>query len=631
MKGRLRVLFSLLLTTVLVMSLFTGLVSGKQVKNGEDYDYHVVRDVMVEMRDGVKLSTDLYLPAPTSKKEEKQGFPTLVLRTPYNKDTYGGAEGPFFAQKGYAVVVQDTRGRFKSEGEWDFIFDDANDGYDLIEWAAAQEFSNGKVGTMGLSYMAYTQYVLAKSKPPHLVTMIPLEGASNFAEEVFFTGGAMQLDRYLSWTLGQSHDTARRMDEQNGNTYYQEQLANVNYQELLNYTPRNGITLLNELQGWWKEALQSPEYGAYWKEISPQEWHDSWPVPTYHVGGWYDILLSGTSNNYIGITENGPEKRKLKTVGKPINIRESQKLMIGPWTHGYPTKNVGEAVFPEADLSDVHNGENGTENWRLEQLRWFDYWLKGIKNGVMDEDPVKLYVMDEENSGYWRTEKEWPLARTEYTKYYLRDGKSGTIHSLNDGVLSPEKPKANEKPDAYTYDPDNPVETVGGNLSGTTPASKRGPQDQQEIEQGVLTFTTDALKEDTEVTGPIEVKLWASSSAKDTDFAVKLTEVSPDGRSIIIQDSIIRARYRESREKETLLNPGEVYEYTIDLGTTSNIFNKGNRIRVDVSSSNYPRFDNNPNTGNKWGTDSESIIAENTIYHDSEHPSHIILPIIPSK
>lgn len=305
--------------------------------------------------------------------------------------------------------------------------------------------------------------------------------------------------------------------------------------------------------------------------------------------------------------------------------------MIGPWTHGYPTKNVGASVFPEADLSDVHNGANGTENWRLEQLRWFDYWLKGIENGVMDEDPVKLYVMDEENSGYWRTEKEWPLERTEYTNYYLREGKSGTIESLNDGVLSPEKPKAAEMPDSYTYDPDNPVQTAGGNLSGTTPASKRGPQDQQDIEKGVLTFTTDVLKEDTEVTGPIEVNLWASSSAKDTDFAVKLTEVSPDGRSIIIQDSIIRARYRESREKETLLNPGEIYEFTIDLGTTSNIFNKGNRIRVDVSSSNYPRFDNNPNTGNKWGTDSETIIAENMIYHDPEHPSHIILPIIPSK
>jgi putative CocE/NonD family hydrolase len=630
MKGKKRVLFSMLLTFVLVMSLFTGLVSGKQVENEGLYDYQVTRDVMVEMRDGVKLATDLYLPTPTSKKEEVLGFPTLVLRTPYNKNGYGGAEGPFFAKRGYAVVVQDTRGRYKSEGEWDFVFDDANDGYDLIEWAAAQKFSNGKVGTMGLSYMAYTQYVLAKSKPPHLVTMIPLEGASNFAEEVFFTGGAMQLDRYLSWTLGQSKDTARRVDEQNGNTYYQDQLAMVDYQELLNYTPRNGITLLNELQPWWKEAMENPHYGEYWKSISPQEWHESWPVPTYHVGGWYDILLDGTSNNYIGITENGPEKRKLKALGKPVNIRESQKLLIGPWTHGYPKNEVGPTTFSQADLSDSHDGANGTENWRFEQLRWFDYWLKGIENGVMDEDAVKLYVMDGEDS-YWRTEKEWPLERTQYTKFYLQEGKSESINSLNDGVLSTEEPKKNEEPDQYTYDPSNPTPTVGGNLSGTTPGSKRGPLDQQHIEEGVLTYTTEVLEEDTEVTGPIEVNLWASSSAKDTDFAVKLTEVHPDGRSIIIQDSIIRARYRESREQETLLEPGEIYEFTINLGTTSNVFNKGHRIRVDVSSSNHPRFDNNPNTGNKWGTDSEIIIAENTIYHDREHPSHIVLPIIPKK
>nr|BAA01048.1 glutaryl 7-ACA acylase precursor [Brevibacillus laterosporus] len=626
---------SMLLTVLLVTSLFSSVAFGQseQEKAEELYQYELKTDVMVEMRDGVKLATDIYLPVAKTEQEKKDGFPTLVFRTPYNKDTYGKTEGPFFAKRGYAVVVQDTRGRYKSEGEWNFVFDDAKDGYDLIEWAAVQDFSTGKVGTMGLSYMAYTQYVLAESKPPHLVTMIPLEGMSNPAEEVFFTGGAMQLDRYLSWTLGQAVDTARRLDEKNGNTVNQDKIKKAldDYEKWLNHMPRSKVAPLNQMIDWWKEAMDHPEYDEYWKSISPQEQHDTWPVPTYHVGGWYDILLNGTSKNYIGITENGPTERYLPALEKTVNIQDTQKLLIGPWTHGYPQTAVGTFNFPKADLSDVHNAGNGADNWRLEQLRWFDYWLKGIDNGIMDEDPVKLYIMKGENDGFWRTEKEWPIARTEYTNYYLHDGKSGTIDSLNDGILSTEKPKSGKKADSYLYDPKNPTPTVGGNISGTTPNDERGPQDQQGIEKDVLTYTTEVLNEDTEVTGPIKVKLWASTNAKDTDFAVKLTDVYPDGRSIIIQDSIIRGRYHESREKETLLEPGKIYEFTIDLGSTANIFKKGHRIRVDVSSSNYPRFDNNPNTGHKFGNDAAMKTAKNTIYHDSEHPSHIILPIIPNE
>jgi putative CocE/NonD family hydrolase len=600
-----------------------------------DYEYKVISDVMVEMSDGTQLATNIYVPAAKTGEEKEEGFPTLVSRTPYTKEYFGKINAPFFAKKGYAVVVQDTRGRYKSEGDFNFVFDDAKDGYETIEWAAEQDWSNGKIGTYGISYMAYTQYLLAKSKPPHLVTMVPLQGMSNPAEEVMFTGGAFQLDRYLSWALGQSKDTANRLDMESGDdsTEYLDAIedALANYEEWLNHLPRKDVEPLNNVADWWVEGLNNPADGDYWKEIAPNQDYEEWPVPTYHVGGWYDILLEGTVNNFSGIAENGPEERRLEALDKNVNIQETQKMLIGPWTHGYPTTKVGPLEFPEADLSDRHNGENGAENWRMEQLRWFDYWLKGIDNEIMDEPPIELYVMEGENEGYWRYENEWPLARTKYTTYYLREGESGSIDSLNDGVLSLEAPSENEEADTYTYDPNNPTPTVGGNLTGTASKEERGPLEQGDVEKDVLTYTTTPLDEDTEITGPIKVKLWASSSAKDTDFAVKLTDVYPDGKSIIIQDSILRARYHESREEENLLEPGEIYEFTIDLGPTSNVFKKGHRIRVDVASSNYPRFDNNPNTGDEWGENANTVVAENTIYHDSKHPSQIILPVIPNE
>lgn len=608
-------------------------------------EYVQCSDVMVEMRDGTKLATNIYLPI-----TEEEAVPALVIRTPYRK---GGLEGwqstTFYAKNGYAVVAQDTRGRYGSEGVFDFVFDDANDGYDTIEWVASQEgWCNGKVGTYGHSYNAYTQYLLPlatdpvsgkPSSPPHLVCMLPLQGTSNLVEESMFTGGAYQLDRYLSWGLGQSIDTARRKDIDEGTSpFYENMMIQARYTDYnskwLDYLPRNDIEPLNIVTVWWEESLNHPADDWYWKQVAPNQAHKIWPVPTYHVGGWYDILLDGTTNNYIGINKHGPKKRYVEALDERVNIRKTQKLMVGPWTHSRPTNNVGPFVYPGADLTGAGIGCTDPTSgvcWDNERLRWFDYWLKGIDNGIMDEPPVLIYVMEGENEGYWRSENEWPLARTQYKKYYLREGAPEPIDSLNDGILSTHKPKKKEDPDSFDYDPANPTPTVGGNISGTAPAGVRGPMDQQLIEGDVLTYTTDPLKKDTEVTGPITAHLWVSSSAPDTDFTAKLADVYPDGRSIIIQDSILRARYHKSREKEKLLKPGKIYKLTIYLGPTSTVFKAGHRIRVDVASSNYPRFDNNPNTGKKFGTDVEDdfVIATNTIYHDKKHPSHILLPIIP--
>jgi putative CocE/NonD family hydrolase len=363
----------------------------------------------------------------------------------------------------------------------------------------------------------------------------------------------------------------------------------------------------------WKEWIQHPSYDDYWqKAMRPVEEHYAdVQVPVYGMGGWFDVFLQGTLNNFMGVRKHGREPGK-----------SSQKVVIGPWIHSLGSAGrdtvTGDVDFGPAVRIDLMN----------EHVRWFDYWLKGVDNGIADEPPVNVFVM---GANRWRRASDWPIPGTRFTQYYLHSGGSANS-SFGDGVLDIKAP-GSEDADHFVYDPRNPVLTVGGSTccsEDITPVSM-GPRNQQYLEwrPDVLVYSTPALEDDVEVMGPVSMVLYASSDARDTDFTAKLVDVYPDGRAYNVAQGIIRARYRDSWEEPTLLEPGRIYKYTIDLWSTSNRFLKGHRIRVEVSSSNFPQFDRNPNTGNPFGMDAEMKTASQTVYHDAGHPSHIVLPVVP--
>lgn len=510
---------------------------------------------MVPMRDGVKLATDVYLP------KGEGPWPAILIRTPYdkNKTNPGGA-----TRGGYALVVQDIRGRFASEGkDMAFINDgwgEKQDGYDTVEWIAKQPWCNGKVGTMGGSYMGIAQNLLVCTRPPHLVCSYASVAASNLYTQAGYIGGAFVKRLVEGWLQSNK------------------------------WHPDNLLLM-----------RQHTNFDDYWKNLDCESKYPQAVTPMVQVGGWYDIFSQGTLNSFMILQNNGGPGAKGK-----------QKLVMGPWTHGgmRPGSPQGDLTYPlNSKLPDSFSN-----------VRWFEYWLKGVDNGIMNTPPVAYYVMGDPTDpnapgNQWRTADTWPPP-AKYTPYYLR----------SDGRLLPQAPPANEPPQTYTYDPKNPVPTRGGN-NLNMPA---GPMDQRPVENrpDVLLFTTTVLERPLEVTGRVKVILWASSSAIDTDFTAKLTDVYPDGRSMLVLDGIIRARHRDSMEREHFMEPGKVYRFEIDLWSTSLIFNAGHRIRVAISSSNYPRFDANPNTGRQSWEEQNPIVAKNTIYHDAERPSHILLPVI---
>ena len=364
------------------------------------------------------------------------------------------------------------------------------------------------------------------------------------------------------------------------------------------------------LADYYYDWLAHPEFDDYWKNLCIEDNHPRLGVPACNIGGWYDIFLGGTIRNFLGMRANGGSD----------DARRGQKLLIGPWQHGSRGGSVvGDHYFGlaadamAADLDGVH-------------FRWFDYWLKGINNGVLDEPPVRVFVMGD---NVWRDEQEWPLARAQNTGYYLHSqGKANSSHG--DGSLSPEPP-GQEPPDVYLYNPADPVPTRGGGLCCNPYFAANGAFDQQEIEArpDVLVYSTPPLERDLEVTGPVTVTLWAATSQTDTDFTAKLVDVCEDGCARNLTDGIIRARYRNSSSQPSFLEPGRAYEFTIDLWATSNVFQKGHSIRVEISSSNFPRFDRNTNTGNVISGDAEFKPALQTVMHDAQHPSRITLPVVP--
>jgi uncharacterized protein len=618
--------------------------STKTPQSAPKYDIAVFKDVMVPMRDGVKLACNIYRPALNGKLVEGK-FPVILERTPYNKDA-GEYLTNAFVPAGYVAVRQDVRGRFDSEGKWRFFRDDSNDGYDTVNWIGEQSWSDGGIGTVGMSYPGGTQHALALSNPPYLKAMIPAYATSDVGRYGIRHNGAFEM-RWINWVfngVGPEGSTAA----QNEQTH--EALVQLGEQvrEYVKAMPiRKGATPLElnpEYEDWLVQAMSHGDYDDFWKNNGIDvvehisEYKD---IPVYQISGWYDSNVQAASLNYVALSKS---KKSL------------QRLIVGPWWHGGQWHtNAGEAEFgPDAaiDFDDF-------------QLRWFDHWLRGIDNGVDREPPVRIFVMGGGDAhktsegrifvgGHWRDEREWPLARTQVTPYYL--------HS--NGLLSQQKP-ASEPPISYEFDPRHPAPTLGGNIAAHNgPPShhnsierpgdsgnlmEQGPYDQScraniwfcedtrpiSARNDVLVFQTEPLDKDMEVTGRLIVKLWASSNESDTDFTAKLIDVYPPskdfpaGVALNIGDSIVRARYRNSLEHAELMKLNEVYPFTIEMYPTSLVFQKGHRIRLDISSSNFPRFDVNPNTGEALNDNRRWAIALNTIYHDALHPSRILLSVIP--
>ena len=554
----------------------------------------VERDVPVKMRDGIVLHADIYRPKTGGK------YPVLLQRTPYNKD--GGVEfGVKAAARGYVTIIQDVRGRFSSDGEWYTFKHESDDGYDTVEWAAGLPYSNGKVGMFGASYVGATQMLAAITQPPHLAGIFPVVTASNYHDGWTYQGGAFEQWFSESWTSGLAENTLQRRVEKNTNALtWAEKLPLSSYPVL---EPGAGEGLAPYFLEW----LQHPTYDDYWKTWSIEDHFSQIQVPGYHVGGWYDIFMGGTLRNYAGI----------KARSGSVDARRGQRLLIGPWYHGPFTGKTGDV-----DFGSEANVEKTSDDIIL---RWYDYLLKGIQNGVEKEKPVKIFVM---GKNIWREEDDWPLARAKSTRFYLHSaGKANTL--AGDGTLSSTPPQA-ETRDSFVYDPADPVPTRGGGLCCDNDHLASGAFDQRpnENRNDVLVYTTPVLHDDMEVTGPISVELYASSSAVDTDLTAKLVDVRPDGFSQNLTDGILRARYRNSQEKPELMQAGNIYKFIIDVWATSNVFLAGHRLRLEISSSNFPRFDRNLNTAEDPERGSRWVKATNTIYHDREHPSALILPLV---
>jgi len=605
-------------------------------------DVVVQSDVMVAMRDGIQLATDIYLPAQGGKARSGR-FPALLMRTPYNKEVRAAPFARYFAARGYVVVVQDVRARYKSQGHWRPWYDDGRDGYDTAAWIGRQSWSDGGIGTVGTSYEGGTQQTLAIADAPHLKAMIPLFSVSNVTRYGVRHNGAFEL-RWFNWVFSMGEPggepdlialaAARAASDPAAAPALAQLVREV--PEYVRALPlRAGTTPLKfapDYESWLIGAMSRGGGDAFYRDMGVEvvdHLDDYKDIPVYHVTGWYDSWSLQVANlNYPGLRAH---KKSL------------QRLIVGPWTHSRPNLSyAGDAQFTPDAAIDLNAFE----------LRWFDRWLKGIGNGVDREPPVRIYVMGGGDAhkttdgrvfvgGHWRDEKEWPLARARTTPYFLHAG----------GVLAPDSPAA-AAPITYRFDPRHPVPTLGGNLSSQGVLASAGATDQRcrsdlwtctdaaplSARNDILVFSTAPLTQDLEVTGPLVVKLWASSDSLDTDFTAKLIDVYPPstdfpaGIDLNIGDGIVRARYRNGPATEAqMLERGKTYEFTIEMYPTSILFRRGHRIRLDISSSNFPRFDVNPNTGEPLNDNRSSRIAENTVYLDPSHPSRILLPVIPAE
>ena len=529
-------------------------------------------NVTVPMRDGIRLSANVFRPGAQGR------YPAVLLRTPYDKGSAITTAYQAYVNHGYAVVVQDVRGRYKSGGKFEPINQDVNDGDDTLNWIARQSWSDGGVGMYGGSYLGIAQWKAALARNPHLKAIFPyVSGDDDYRDRFYSTGGAMKIGHRLLWLA----------ENMRANGY-----VPPDFKSYVSTLPvrRAGAAATGRSVDVWNIAINHPSYDQFWKSVSVREHLKDVHVPVYAVGGWFDNYVESDLDAFSILSKHN----------------HSDRIMIGPWPH------VFSATFPGANF-----GKDAQVSLRPEILKWFDRWVKG-KDIPAPEHPVRLFVM---GINKWRDEDEWPLARARNEKFYL--GPGGELGS---------KPDPRTEPDSFVYDPRNPVPTVGGAVCCDQRVFPWGPLDQRQVEKrrDVLSYTTAPMPADTEVTGPIRVVLYASSSAVDTDFTAKLVDVFPDGQARNLTDGILRTRYRDSLEFPKLMMPGDVYRMTIDAGVTSNVFRAGHRIRLEISSSNFPRFDRNPNTGELPADDREMRTATQTVYHDHDRHSYLLLPIVPT-
>ncbi len=552
-------------------------------------------DQRVPMRDGITLSADVYFPE--EAKEQALCCPVILTRTPYMKATTTVLEpAAYFTQNGYIFVAMDVRGRGDSDGVFVPYFNDGQDGYDAIEWCAAQPWSDGNVGTIGSSYPGRIQWLAALHNPPHLKAMVVRVSPSDpFVE----TPTGVPSPMHLCWL----HLVSGRVDQI---------MEAVNWERTYEHLP---LITMDEQMGrpktFWHADLAHTQLDEYWEPLCYQAKFEQINVPVLHISGWYDDEQIGTPLNYIGMT----------TRGATPEARAGQRMIMGPWGHAVNTvSKLGEVDFEPQSLIHL----------RMEERHWFDRWLKhepasSIEQDEQEDAPVRIFVM---GVNQWRDEQEWPLARTQWTPFYLHSG--GNANSrFGDGKLSTSKPDDHQQSDSYHYDPVRPVPFI----TDATSSQIGGPDDYAAIERrdDVLVYVTEPLDLDTEITGPIRVDLYASSSTPDTDFTAKLVDIWPTGFTQRLCDGMVRARFRDGMDRPALIEPGKIYQYSIDCWNTCEVFKAGHRIGLEISSSAFPKYDRNLNTGAPLGQTSEMVVAEQRIYHDAEHPSAVVLPVVPSK
>lgn len=544
-----------------------------------------VFDVAVPMRDGVRLAANVFRP------EAPARYPTILIRTPYGKGRDISPNYAPFVERGYAVVVQDVRGRYASEGVFQPLEQEPADGDDTLNWIARQPWSDGKIGMLGSSYLGIVQWKVAVLNNPHLKAMFPVvSGCDDYRDRFYSPGGAMKLGQRLLWMS--ENMRAPRFHPDFGKFVLHLPLRTAD------------VAATGQVSDMFQQAVAHPAYDAFWKSISVRRRLDTIRVPVFSVGGWFDNFVESDLYAYQALRKNSGVHR----------------ILIGPWPHNMAEK-----------LDGVDFGPDSAVSLRGIQMQWFDQFLRGRDTPLLSEAPVRVFMM---GVNRWQDEREWP-PRARQERFYLESrGHANTL--AGDGTLDADAPPPAERaqtfavPDRFVFDPRDPVPTAGGAVCCNPKVFPWGPRDQRPVEQrrDVLVYTTAALRQDVEVIGPVRVVLYAATSAPDTDFTAKLVDVFPDGRAQNLTDGILRLRYSKSLEKPELARPGEIRKLTIDAGVTGNVFRKGHRIRMEISSSNFPRFDRNPNTGGPVADATELQKASQTIYHDARRPSCVVLPVV---
>jgi putative CocE/NonD family hydrolase len=556
------------------------------------------------MRDGVHLSVDIYQPAAPGR------YPGLLSITPYDNNSGWKERAKWFAQRGYAVVLADSRGRYDSEGEWDpFAAKHKTDGYDLVEWVAKQEWCNGRVGMYGPSYMGWETWWTATQAPPSLKAIVPEVAPPDQFWNAPYQNGVL-VAWIFDWQAGMAGRTAQAVGDGPYGGFAETRAEDMMRTPYIDLNRSRGVMDAPWFETWIKDNLSTADY---WKAIAYQGKanYSRVTVPSLAISGWFDANHPGTPMNYIGVKQFGgtPEARH-------------PRLVIGPWTH-----------WPVAtrNLAGIDYGPEAAIDWDGYVTRWFDHFLKAVDNGVENDPPVHVFVM---GVNQWRAESDWPLPETQWTKYYLHGhGKANSLKG--DGALNTAPPDK-ETFDTYVYDPATPTRSpfTGGHIDGAVDTRLSAIGDE------VLVYSTPQLKEDVEVVGPITATLFAATSAHDTDWMMRLIDVRPDGSTLFLTDGVLRARSRDpenhgrfTAEKLNVVDPNRIYEYTLEFWRgTGNIFQKGHRIRVEISSSFFPYYLRNLNSGDdNIGLETNAVVATQRVYHDAQHPSSIVLPVIPPR